>query len=157
MDCRTFYGRIRPTTSTIALLPADTCDSEAEDLSDPEDENDADYVPPPSEDLLPPPKKRRNMNRLVEVSSDLYQNPSPPAKSKPRKWVKKDIPAFTVPKPVFTVPELVSNCYVDLSTSTITSRWGTALAASTRSAVFLTCSENNASSFHPPTGRVLTK
>lgn len=106
-DCCKFYGHIRPTASTVALLPADPCNSEAEDLSDPQDENDAHYVPPPREDLLPPPKKRRNMNWLVEVSSHLYQNPSPPAKSKQRKWVKKDIPTFTVPEPVFTVPEAV--------------------------------------------------
>lgn len=44
MECRTFYGCLRPTTSTVALLPANPRNSEAEDLSDPEDGNDAAYV-----------------------------------------------------------------------------------------------------------------
>lgn len=33
--------------------------------------------------------------------------PPPPVKSEHIKWVKKDIPIFTVPKPVFDVPESV--------------------------------------------------
>uniref|UniRef100_A0A8C2EAB2 PiggyBac transposable element-derived protein domain-containing protein n=1 Tax=Cyprinus carpio TaxID=7962 RepID=A0A8C2EAB2_CYPCA len=117
MDCRSFYGRPRPTStaySTIPLLPADPCDSEVEDLSDPKDE-DYDHVPPLSEDLMPPPKKKRNSNRLVEVSTDLYQTPSHPAKSrKTRKttWVKKDIPPFNVPEPVFMLPESVQTPFM---------------------------------------------
>lgn len=50
--------------------------------------------------LPPQPKKWRNKNGLVEVSSNLHQNPSPPAKSRQRKWVKKDIPPFTMLEPV---------------------------------------------------------
>lgn len=45
MDCLTFYGRPRPAStanSSIALLPADPCDSEVEDLGDPDVENDED-------------------------------------------------------------------------------------------------------------------
>uniref|UniRef100_A0A672KYQ5 PiggyBac transposable element-derived protein 3-like n=2 Tax=Sinocyclocheilus grahami TaxID=75366 RepID=A0A672KYQ5_SINGR len=117
MDCRSFYGRPRPTStaySSISLLPADPCDSEVEDLSDPDDEN-YDHVPPPSEDLMPPPKKRRNRNRLVEVSTDLYQTPSHPAKSRKTKkttGVKKDIPPFTVSEPVFMLPESVQSPFM---------------------------------------------
>ncbi|XP_039537279.1 piggyBac transposable element-derived protein 2-like isoform X2 [Pimephales promelas] len=112
MDCRTFYGHPRSTSSTIVLLPADPCDSEVEDLSDPDDGENEDFVPPRSIDLPPPLKKSRNRNRLVEVSSDLNQTPSPPAKSRKTKWVKKDIPTFTLPEPVFELPELVQTPFL---------------------------------------------
>lgn len=115
MDCRTFYGAPRSTSSTIALLPADPCDSEVEELSDPDDGDNEGFVPPRSIDLPPPSKKLRNRNRLVEVSSDLNQTPFPPAKSrktKKTKWVKKDIPIFTLPEPVFELPELVQTPFL---------------------------------------------
>ncbi|XP_039524535.1 uncharacterized protein LOC120477151 [Pimephales promelas] len=99
-------------TPDLPLAPADPCDSEAEDLSDPDDGENEDFVPPRSIDLPPPSKKSRNRNRLVEVSSDLNQTPSPPAKSRKTKWVKKDIPTFTLPEPVFELPESVQTPFL---------------------------------------------
>lgn len=184
------------------------------DLSDPEDENDPDYVPPANKDLLPPLKRLRHMNMLVEVSSDLYHNPFPstcPAKSKQRNGSKRKacLYSFRVSpdtlclfqealhwpddwaynwayQPVFsstdwghmstpqlllfsslqdywavescfapvadTMPVKCWKCFDNLSSSTTTSKWRAALTASTRSVLFLTCSERNVSSF-PPTNR----
>lgn len=87
------------------------CDSEVEDLSDPDDEN-YNHVSPHSKDLMLSLKKLRNRNRLVEVSSDLYQTPFHPAKSRKTTWVKKDIPPFNVPEPVLMLPESVQTPFM---------------------------------------------
>ncbi|XP_041664121.1 piggyBac transposable element-derived protein 2-like isoform X2 [Cheilinus undulatus] len=145
-NCCTSYGRSNRHT-TVALVPADPCESEGEDISEPEEEDDADWVPPCDKNAPPPPKKQRTKSRLtdsiqhsdfeegddadwvgpcdenvpplpkkkqrtksrlIEVPSNSILNPSPPsATKKQRNWAKKDIPMFTVPEPVFSVPESV--------------------------------------------------
>lgn len=79
------------------------------------------------EHLPPLPKKWRNKGRLVEVSSNLYRNPSPPAKARQRKWVMENILTLTVTEPVFTVLGSVQmpfayfmRCFTDSLTEHIT-------------------------------------
>lgn len=61
MDCCAFYGRSSRHT-TVTLVSADPYESEGDNVSDPEEGDDADWVPP-CEENVPPKEDQKQAHR----------------------------------------------------------------------------------------------